>query len=162
MGQDIFDLTFVLIIFFFTIRGYFNGLVGEVAAIISLVGGFWAAYTFHPLLAPKLTFITEPAWRVIAAYIVLFVAVVIAVALAARLLQKILSLAFASWIDSLGGALFGLAKGILLCSLVFILMGKFFYNFDFYKNSRVRPYMTVFTDKFRAALPADIKKKFSL
>ncbi len=162
MGQDIFDLIFILIIFFFTIRGYFNGLIGEVAAIVSLVGGFWVAHTFHPLLAKHLDFIAEPAWRTMAAYVLLFVAMVIAVALLARLLQRLMRFAFASWMDRLGGGLFGLAKGILLCSLVFILMGKFFSTSEFYKNSRVRPYMTVFTEQFRAALPADIKKRFSL
>ncbi|MDO5537813.1 MAG: CvpA family protein [Desulfovibrionaceae bacterium] len=162
MGQDIFDLTFILILFFFTIRGYFNGLVGEVAAIVSLVGAFWVAHTFHDKLAPQLTFIAEPAWRTMASYVLLFIAVVIAVALAARMLQRLLKLAFASWADHLGGGLFGLAKGILLCSLIFILMGKFFSTSDFYKNSRVRPYMTAITEQIRASLPPDLISRFKL
>ncbi len=162
MGQDIFDLSFILILIFFTIRGWFNGLVGEIAAIVSLVGGFWTAHTFHPLLAEQLTFIAEPMWRTMAAYVVLFVAVVIAVAIAARLIQRLLRFAFTSWLDSVGGGLFGLAKGVLLCSLIFLLMGKFFSSMEFYQNSRVRPYMTAITEQIHAALPPDIVDKFKL
>ena len=44
MGQDIFDTATILILTFFAIRGYLNGFVGEVAAIVSLIGGFWAAH----------------------------------------------------------------------------------------------------------------------
>ncbi|HIW01222.1 MAG TPA: CvpA family protein [Candidatus Desulfovibrio intestinipullorum] len=162
MGQDILDITIILILFFFTIRGYFNGLVGEVAAIVSLVGGFVVAHKFHPLLAPYLDFIAEPMWRTMAAYVVLFVAVVIGVALLARLVQRLLSLAFATWADRLGGGFFGLAKGILVCSLIFLVLGKFFSTADFYKNSRVRPYMTAVIEQLRTSLPPDIVKKFSL
>ncbi len=162
MGQDIFDLVFILILCFFTIRGWFNGLVGEMAAIVSLVGGFWTAHTFHPLLADRLTFIAEPMWRTMASYVVLFVAVVIAVAIAARLVQRLLRFAFATWLDRLGGGLFGLAKGIVLCSIIFIIMGKFFSTTEFYQNSRVRPYMTAITEQIRTALPPDLVSRFKL
>ncbi len=162
MGQDVFDLAFILILCFFAIRGWFTGLVGEVAAIVSLVGGFWTAHTFHPMLAKQLTFIAEPMWRTMASYVVLFVAVVVAVAVAARMIQRLLRLAFASWVDRLGGGLFGLAKGILLCSIIFIVMGKFFSDTDFYKHSRVRPYMTAITEQIRQALPPDLVSRFRL
>lgn len=162
MGQDILDLSFILILFFFTIRGYFNGLVGEVAAIVSLVGAFWVAHTFHDKLSPYLTFIAEPMWRTMASYVLLFIAVVILVALAARLLQRLLKFAFATWIDRVGGGLFGLCKGILICSLIFLVLGKFFSTADFYKNSRVRPYMTAITEQIRDALPPDLISKFKL
>lgn len=162
MGQDILDITIILILFFFTIRGYFNGLVGEVAAIVSLVGGFLAAHHCHPLLAPHLDFIAEPMWRTAAAYVIIFVAVVVGVALAARLIQRLLSLAFATWLDRLGGGFFGLAKGIVVCSLIFLILGKFFSTADFYQNSRVRPYMVSIIDQIRTSLPPDIVKKFSL
>ncbi len=162
MGQDILDISIILILVFFAIRGFFNGLVAEVAAIISLVGGFFAAHQFHPLLAPHLTFIAEPMWRTAAAYVIIFVAVVVLVAVAARILQKLLSLAFATWIDRMGGGLFGLAKGILVCSLIFLVIGKFFSTMDFYQNSRVRPYMTAVIGQIKDSLPPDIVSKLSL
>ena len=91
MGQDIFDVIIVLVLTAFAARGFWTGFVGEVAGLISIVGGFWVSHHFHTVLAPHLTFITEPAWRNIASYVLLFLGVLIAVGLLARLLQKLLA-----------------------------------------------------------------------
>ena len=99
MGQDIFDLIIVLILVFFGTRGFIHGFVGEVAGLVSLLGGFWAAHHYHPLLAPRLTLIVDPSWRIIAAYVLIFLGVIISVAILARILQKILSFSFVSWAD---------------------------------------------------------------
>lgn len=162
VGQDIFDVVIILLLTFFAIRGYIVGFVGEVAGIVSLVGGFWVAHTFHAQLADKITFLSEPLWRNMAAYVILFVAVVIAVAIVARVLQKITTFAFVAWADHLGGAVMGLAKGLIVCSIAFVVLGQFCANADFYKNSRVRPYFTTFIDTVRDALPPDVVKKFKL
>lgn len=68
------------------------------------MGGFWVSHHFHTVLAPHLTFITEPAWRNIASYVLLFLGVLIAVGLLARLLQKLLAFSFVGWIDKLTAA----------------------------------------------------------
>ena len=78
MGQDIFDVIIVLVLTAFAARGFWTGFVGEVAGLISIVGGFWVSHHFHTVLAPHLTFITEPAWRNIASYVLLFLGVLIA------------------------------------------------------------------------------------
>ena len=61
MGQDIFDLIIVLALVFFAGRGFVHGFVGEVAGVVSLVGGFWAAHVYHSLLSPRLTAIAGPS-----------------------------------------------------------------------------------------------------
>ena len=94
MGQDIFDVIIVLVLTAFAARGFWTGFVGEVAGLLSIVGGFWVSHHFHTVLAPHLTFITEPAWRNIASYVLLFLGVLIAVGLLARLLQKLLAFSF--------------------------------------------------------------------
>ena len=126
MGQDIFDVIIVLVLTAFAARGFWTGFVGEVAGLISIVGGFWVSHHFHTVLAPHLTFITEPAWRNIASYVLLFLGVLIAVGLLARLLQKLLAFSFVGWIDKLTGGLLGLAKGVLLCAVVLLLLQKLF------------------------------------
>jgi len=147
MGQDIFDTATILILTFFAIRGYLNGFVGEVAAIVSLIGGFWAAHTFHPLLA---------------SYVIIFIAVIIAVAIIAKILQRILQFALISWADRVAGGILGLAKGIIIFSIIFILLNKFCANADFYKHSRVRPYFTAIINQIRTSLPPDIVKRFNI
>ncbi|MDO5483935.1 MAG: CvpA family protein [Desulfovibrionaceae bacterium] len=156
MGQDIFDLILVLVLVYFTMRGFWHGFVGEVAGLVSLIGGFWAANSFHAALSPYLTFIVDPGWRTIAAYVLIFLAVILAVAIVARILQKILSLAFVSWADRLAGGVLGLAKGILLCSLVLILLQKIFYNAPFLQHSRVLPYFNTLITHIRSWLPPEL------
>ena len=65
MGQDLFDLVVVLTLVLFTVRGFINGFVGEVAGLVSLLGGFWAAHNYHTRLVPHLTLVSRsgaPSW----------------------------------------------------------------------------------------------------
>ena len=39
MGQDIFDVIIVLVLTAFAARGFWTGFVGEVAVLISILGG---------------------------------------------------------------------------------------------------------------------------
>lgn len=162
MGQDIFDTAIILLLAFFTIRGWLNGFVGEIAAIVSLIGGFWAAHTFHKDLAPQLTFVSDPLWQNMGAYIIIFVAVIIAVAMVAKLFQRILSFAFIAWADRVFGAMLGLAKGLILCTIAFVVINKFFATAEFFQQSRVRPYFASFIEQVRTLLPPDVVKRFSL
>ena len=162
MGQDIFDTAVILLLTFFTIRGWLNGFVGEIAAIVSLIGGFWAAHTFHKDLAPQLTFVSDPLWQNMVAYVAIFVAVIIAVAVVAKLFQRILSFAFIAWADRVFGALLGLAKGLILCTIAFLFINKFFATAEFFQHSRVRPYFATFIDEVRTHLPPDLVKRFSI
>lgn len=162
MGQDVFDLIVVLALLFFAGRGFAQGFVGEVAGLISLVGGFWAAHTYHSLLALRLTAISDPAWRSIAAYVLIFLAVILAVALLARLLQKILSFSFVSWADRLAGCLLGLVKGVILCALALLVLQKFFYDAEFMRHSRVMPYFNALMEQVRGWLPPELLARLGL
>lgn len=156
LGQDIFDLVVVLGLVFFAGRGFFTGFVGEVAGLVSLVGGFWAANAFSARVTPYLDFVSDPSWRAILAYVAIFLAVILLVALIARLLQKILSFSFVSWVDKLAGGVLGLTKGLLIFSLVFLVLRKFFSQAPFFQNSRAVPYFESLIGLIRTWLPADI------
>ena len=162
MGQDIFDLIVVLTLVFFAGRGYLHGFVGEVAGIVSLLGGFWTAHNYHDRLSPHLTLITDPGWRTVAAYVLVFFGVLVSVALIARLLQKILSFSFVTWADRMAGAMLGLAKGALLWSLGMLLLQKFFSQAAFMQHSRVLPYFNALTAQVRGWLPPDLVSRLGL
>lgn len=114
------------------------------------------------MLAPHLTFITEPAWRNIASYVLLFLGVLIAVGLLARLLQKLLAFSFVGWIDKLTGGLLGLAKGVLLCAVVLLLLQKLFGDAEFLRHSRALPYFNSLISQVRGWLPPDLISRFGL
>jgi len=152
----------VLVLTAFAARGFWTGFVGEVAGLLSIVGGFWVSHHFHTVLAPHLTFITEPAWRNIASYVLLFLGVLIAVGLLARLLQKLLAFSFVGWIDKLTGGLLGLAKGVLLCAVVLLLLQKLFGDAEFLRHSRALPYFNSLISQVRGWLPPDLISRFGL
>ena len=162
MGQDIFDLFVVLTLVFFTLRGARVGLVGEVAGVAALVGGFWAARAFHGLVSPHLTFIAGEGWRTLAAYVLVFAAVMLAVGLAARLLKKLVAFSFAAWADRLAGGIFGLAKGVLIWALVLIVAEKLFQNDAFMRDSRVMPYFHALVGQLREWLPPGIVARLGI
>lgn len=162
MGQDIFDLVIILTLVFFTLRGARVGLVGEVAGVVSLLGGFWGARAFHGLVSPHLTFISGEGWRTFAAWGLVFAGIMLAVGLIARLVKKLVAFSFASWADKLAGGVFGLAKGVLIWALVLIVAEKLFQNDAFMRDSRVMPYFHALVGQLREWLPQDIATKLGL
>lgn len=161
-GHDVLDLVVVLVLVCFTVRGLLCGLISEVAGLLGIIGGFLAASAFHPVLAPQLAFVGDPAWRSIAAYVIIFVGVMLVVAIAARILRKLVALTFASWIDKLAGGAFGLAKGVLLLSLVMLAVRRFFYDSPFIQNSRVMPWLDYMMSVLRNWLPPDLVTRLGL
>jgi membrane protein required for colicin V production len=162
MEQDIFDLIVVLTLVFFAGRGYLNGFIEEVAGFASLLGGFWAARLWHPFLAARLNFISEPSWRVIAAYVLIFLAVILLVGILARVLQKILTFSFALWADKTIGLLVGFAKGLLLCALLLMILQKFFSGEPFMRLSRTLPYLDALMQMIRGWLPQELRSGIGL
>lgn len=159
MGQDIFDLIIVVSLVLFTIRGVTNGFVGEVAGILSLVGGFWAARAWNAEVAPWLDFISDPSLRIIAACALVFIVVMLAIGLLARLLQKIIALSFAGWLDRIAGALLGLGKGLLVWALIFIVLEKLFHDAPFLRDSRALPYFTDLIAQIKQWLPPELASR---
>lgn len=159
--QDIFDLIFAISLVLFALRGVKNGLVVEVAGIFSLVAGFWAARSWHGALAPRLTFISDPSWQSMAACVLLFIGAMLAVALAARLLKKIIAFSFAGWLDKILGALFAVAKAILVWALIFIVLEKLFRDAPFLRDSRALPYFQAIVAQIREWLPPDLASRLS-
>lgn len=162
MGQDIFDLVIVITLIFFTLRGVSNGLIGEVAGIGALIGGIWAARNWNGEVSRYLEFIKDPSLRMIAAYSGIFIAVMLGVGLTARILKKICSWSFIGWLDKLGGAVLGLAKGLLLWSLIIIILQNMIPDAPFMRDSRTLPYLKQMIDLILPWIPETIAKKIHL
>lgn len=155
MGPDILDLIIIVTLVLFTIRGLKNGFVVEVAGLLSLICGFWAASAWSAELAPRLDFIFNPALRYVAAYVLIFVAAMCAVAIVARLFKKIIVFAFASWLDRIIGACLGLAKGLLVWALILIVLERLFPDTSFLHDSRAAEYINPLLNQIKQWLPPE-------
>ena len=79
-----------------------------------------------------------------------------------KLLQKLLAFSFVGWIDKLTGGLLGLAKGVLLCAVVLLLLQKLFGDAEFLRHSRALPYFNSLISQVRGWLPPDLISRFGL
>ena len=118
MQANYFDIAVLIILLAFGIRGGIRGFVGEMAGLAGLVVGLLAARSSAPRLADTLGAYISPQAAPLVAFVLLVIAGMLVVGLLARLFQRILEIAFASWLDHLLGVGAGLIKGALLCAVL--------------------------------------------
>ncbi len=155
MEFSFFDIFIAIIFVYFSVSGLMRGFCKEFFGLVGLIGGLWLAYTYHPVISSYLTLIDGEAWRTMGAYILIFLGANIAAGLAAVLLQSILTLAMLPWADKLAGCILGIAKATFLCSVVILIVERFFGHADFLDNSFLLPYLTNFIESIRAYIPHD-------
>ncbi len=153
MAFSYFDIVIALIFAYFSLSGLMRGFCKEIFSLLGLIGGLWLAYTYHPILSPYLTLIDGEVWRTIAAYILIFLGTNILAGLCAVILQSILTLAMLPWADRLAGFMLGVVKAIVLCSILMLIVQRFFGHADFLQNSLFLPYLTNFIENVRAYIP---------
>ncbi len=105
------------------LMGLWRGLIGEVLALVCWAVALWVAWRFGPQVAEQFKSIDLPAARLLLGYILCFVAVLIAGAIVGFLLRKLISGSGLSGTDRLFGMIFGLARGIVLVTLIVLLLG---------------------------------------
>ncbi len=102
--------------------GVWRGVVGEIIALAAWVLAFFAAKWWGAMVGQGLTTITDSVLRVVAGWVVVFIAVLVVMAVfrwAVRGLLKALGMTLA---DRLLGLVFGAARGLLMV-LVLVALG---------------------------------------
>ena len=161
--MNAFDIIVVVVLAYSLIRGIFRGLVKEVSSIVGVLGGFFAAYSFYGDVARALTgFISNPAYRNILAFLAIFCAVVIVVNLLAIVIKYLMKIIFLGWLDRVGGLGFGVLKGILIVSILFMALTAFLpKGTPLVQRSVSAPYIAMVSEKLAAVVSSDIKAEFS-
>ena len=108
-----FDIFIIVIIAYSLIRGLFRGLVKEVSSIIGVLGGFYAAYSYYPMVAKLLAgLIVNSSYLNILSFLIIFCSVLIIISILGIVIKYLLNVAFLGWVDRICGVGFGLIKGI--------------------------------------------------
>ena len=104
--------------------GLWRGLVSELLALAVWVAAFWVAWSFGPAVAARLEHsITLPSARIIAGYLLCFVAVLVVGGLLRFAVARVIAGVGLSGVDRLLGMAFGFARGVLLVALMVFLVG---------------------------------------
>lgn len=120
--MTVFDYAVLAIVAASVLLGAWRGLVSEVLALAAWVAALLTARELAPGMAPVFSdWLKEPALQYAAAFAVIVVAVLVTVALTRLTLSKLLRAIGLGPLDRFLGAVFGVARGVLvvlLCVLV--------------------------------------------
>ncbi len=161
--MNFFDIIVIVILGYCLIRGIFRGLVKELSSIIGVFGGFYAAYTYYPILAKPLSkWIANGGYLNILSFLIIFCGVFIIISILGIIINYLLKIVFLGWLDRVSGAMFGAMKGILIVSVLLIALTAFLpKNTPVIKDSLLAPYVTLVSEKMAKVISKDMKHAFS-
>ena len=157
-----FDIFIIIVLSYSIIRGLFRGLVKEVSSIIGVLGGFYAAYSYYPLVAKLLTrIIKEQSYLNILSFLIIFCGILIVISILGVVIKYLLNVAYLGWIDRICGVGFGLIKGILIVTVIFIILTTFLSKgTPLIKKSILAPHVIWISEKMVGLVSDDMKKDF--
>lgn len=117
-----FDYAVLAIIGLSVILSVMRGMVREVLAISGLVVAFYVGRTYTDQLLPMIPLdIPTESLRILAAFLVLFLATLLLASLLGVAVSAIVKKIGLGWLDRFLGAVFGVLRGVLIvCVLVFL------------------------------------------
>ena len=157
-----FDIIIIVILGYSLVRGIFRGLVKEVSSIIGVLAGFYAAFTYYPMISKLLSGLTnETAYLNILSFMIIFCSVLIVIGILGIIIKYLLNIAFLGWVDRIGGICFSLVKGILIASVLFITLTAFLPKGSaFLKNSMLAPHVSWVSEKMAKVVSKEMKQDF--
>ena len=118
------DYIIICVLALSVLVGLWRGLISEVLALVIWIAAFWVAWTFGPTVAAHFdALIKLPSARIIVGYGLCFVAVLLLGALLRFVIGRLVESTGLSGTDRLLGMVFGLARGVLLVTLLVFLLG---------------------------------------
>ncbi len=159
-----FDIVTIIILGYSLIRGLFRGLVKEMASIVGVLGGFYAAYTYYMLLDRLLgRFIKNTAYLNILSFLIIFCGVLIAVSVLGVIIKYLLNIAFLGWVDRIGGVVFGMVKAMLIVCIIFITLTAFLpRGAPLIKNSVLAPRVSWVSENMAKVVSKEMKRDFMM
>ena len=157
-----FDVFIIIVICYSVIRGLFRGLVKEVSSIIGVLGGFYAAYSYYPTVAKLIAgLVKDPSYLKILSFLIIFCAILIIISIIGVVIKYLLNVAFLGWIDRLCGVFFGMIKGVLIVTVLFIILTTFLpKGAPLIKQSVLAPHVTWISEKMVNLVSKEIRRDF--
>ena len=122
-----FDLVVIVLVLITLIKGFFSGLIMQVATLAGLILGAIFAGKLSESIAPELIELTDASPHIIGplSYIIAFIAILVALFFAGKMLESFMDALAITTLNSIAGAVFYAAKWIILLSIVFNLVVEF-------------------------------------
>ncbi len=119
------DIVIIAVIAFSIFLGFKAGIIRAVLSLAGLIIGVILAGRYYVPFSEQLSFIPQAGVAKIVAFAIILIGVMIVAGVLASLLKWAASVVMLGWVNRLGGALFGLALGAILCSALLAIWIKF-------------------------------------
>jgi membrane protein required for colicin V production len=158
-----FDVLIIIVLVVTLVRGIFRGLVKELASIIGVLGGFYAAYSYYPYLGDPLgRWIPQTGWANIVGFVILFTIVYLIISILGVVIKYLLSIAFLGWVDRLCGAIFGGLKGVLICAVLLVALIAFLPSkSNIVRASMLSPYIKEIAQPMAHVVSQEMRQRYS-
>lgn len=121
------DIIIAIILFLFGFKGLRKGLIIEIVTLLAFCAGIYGAMHFSDFTAAHMQDFMEidPKYLNTIAFVLTFIILVVLVNLIGKLVSKWVKSMNLGFFDKLGGFLFGIIKGVLLCSVLLMVLNNF-------------------------------------
>jgi membrane protein required for colicin V production len=119
------DIAIVILLIVPALIGLKAGIIKILLTVAGLIVGVVLAGRFSTWLGGQLTFISDPGIAKVVAFALILIVVLVLASVAAALIKKFASALLLGWINRLGGAVLGLALGIIFCGAVVTMWVNF-------------------------------------
>ena len=122
-----FDIVVILLILITLIKGFFSGLIMQVATLAGIILGAIFAGKLSEFIAPELIKLTDASPHIIGplSYIVAFMAIIVALFFTGKMIESFMNALAMNTLNKLAGAVFCAAKWIILLSILLNLIVEF-------------------------------------
>jgi membrane protein required for colicin V production len=105
--------------------------------------------------------IINTAYRNILSFLIIFSGVLIIISIIGIVIKYLLNVAFLGWIDRLCGVFFGLIKGVLIVTVLFIILTTFLpKGAPLIKKSVLAPHVIWISEKMVNVVSKEMKRDF--
>ena len=121
------DIIIAIVLFLFGFKGFRKGLIIEVVTLLAFGVGIYGAMHFSDFTAEHLQDFMEinPKYLNTVAFVLTFILLVVLVNIIGRLVSDAVKAMNLSFFNKLCGFVFGVAKGVLLCSIMVMVLNNF-------------------------------------
>lgn len=145
--MNLLDISILLVVALSCIFGLWRGFVREVLSLLAWIAAIVVARLYSPHLAPLFSSITDnDTARYVLAFAVLCFITLLLGALINHFMTRLISLAGLQVTDRLLGALFGVARGVLIVAVAVYFAAEFYADRIWWIESQTLPYVQIVID----------------
>jgi membrane protein required for colicin V production len=157
------DVVIIIILGYGLIRGIFRGMVKEISSIVGVFAGFYAAYSYYPLVSQIMEdWITNISFLNILSFMLIFCFIFFIISILGVIIKYLMHIASLGWMDRLLGASLGFGKAILIVSIILVALTAFLpKGAPIIKTSLFSPHFTIISEKLAQVISIDMKQAYT-